>query len=178
MPNRTPIFFTLFPLGDEDAMRQAAAYVRWAYGHLSRSQRDAKEPAEYLVGRICEENSGHQIGVRGIVRVTGDISRGHELDSYEVVGRLGAGGMGEVYRARDPLLKRDVAIKALPAFVSQDPDRLHRFEREARAAAALNHPIFLPFTSSASWKARPNALNIPGPDEDTQAAPEQRSALF
>jgi hypothetical protein len=47
-------------------MRQAAAYVRWAYGHLSRSQRDAKEPAEYLVGRICEENSGHRIGVRGI----------------------------------------------------------------------------------------------------------------
>ena len=44
-------------------MRQAAAYVRWAYGHLSRSQRDAKEPAEYLAGRICKENSCHRIGV-------------------------------------------------------------------------------------------------------------------
>jgi len=62
------------------------------------------------------------------------------LDSYEIVSPLGAGGMGEVYRARDSKLKRDVAIKVLPDFWSRDPERLDRFELEAQAAAALNHP--------------------------------------
>src|SRR5271165_5588831 len=71
------------------------------------------------------------------------LAPGTKLDSYEVLGLLGAGGMGEVYRARDPILKREVAIKVLPSFVSRDPDRLHRFEQEAQAAAALNHPNIL-----------------------------------
>jgi serine/threonine protein kinase len=66
-----------------------------------------------------------------------------KLDGYEILGLVGSGGMGEVYRARDPALKREVAIKILPSFVSQDPDRLHRFEQEAQAAAALNHPNIL-----------------------------------
>jgi Tol biopolymer transport system component len=65
---------------------------------------------------------------------------GSRLDSYEIIAPLGAGGMGEVYRARDPVLKRDVAIKVLPADWSRDPERLHRFELEAQATAALNHP--------------------------------------
>ena len=68
---------------------------------------------------------------------------GTKLDGYEVLGPLGAGGMGEVYRARDSVLKREVAIKVLPSFVSQDPDRLRRFEQEAQATAALNHPNIL-----------------------------------
>ena len=59
---------------------------------------------------------------------------------YEIVAPLGAGGMGEVYRARDTRLHRDVAIKALPASLSADPERLARFQREARLLAALNHP--------------------------------------
>ena len=71
------------------------------------------------------------------------LTAGAKLDGYEIVGLLGAGGMGEVYRARDPALKREVAIKILPSFVSQDSDRLHRFEQEAQAAAALNHPNIL-----------------------------------
>ena len=65
---------------------------------------------------------------------------GSRLDSYEIIAPLGAGGMGEVYRARDASLKRDVAIKVLPAYWSRDPERLRRFELEAQAAAALNHP--------------------------------------
>jgi serine/threonine protein kinase len=81
--------------------------------------------------------------VRDIIRLIMPLTAGAKLDGYEVVGLLGAGGMGEVYRARDPALKREVAIKILPSFVSQDPDRLHRFEQEAQAAAALNHPNIL-----------------------------------
>ena len=68
---------------------------------------------------------------------------GTRLGPYEIVGRLGAGGMGEVYRARDPRIGRDVAIKVLPGEFSADPDRLRRFEQEARAAGALNHPSLL-----------------------------------
>src|SRR6516165_3453627 len=68
------------------------------------------------------------------------LAAGTRLDSYEIVAPLGASGMGEVYRARDATLKRDVAIKVLPEFWSRDPDRLHRFEVEAQAAAALTHP--------------------------------------
>ena len=65
---------------------------------------------------------------------------GTKLDSYEVVSAIGAGGMGEVYRARDSALKREVAVKVLPEYWSRDPDRLRRFELEAEAAATLNHP--------------------------------------
>ena len=68
---------------------------------------------------------------------------GTRLGVYEITAPIGAGGMGEVYRARDPRLGRDVAIKVLPSAFSADIDRLHRFEQEARAAAALNHPNIL-----------------------------------
>src|SRR6266545_111095 len=68
------------------------------------------------------------------------LASGSRLGPYEVLSPIGAGGMGEVYRARDPRLGREVAIKVLPASLSQDVDRLRRFEQEARAAGALNHP--------------------------------------
>ncbi len=71
------------------------------------------------------------------------LAHGTKLGQYEIIAPLGAGGMGEVYRARDPQLGRDVAIKILPVFLSRDSDRLRRFEQEARAAAALNHPNIL-----------------------------------
>jgi hypothetical protein len=68
------------------------------------------------------------------------LAAGTRLGPYEILSALGSGGMGEVYRARDPRLGREVAIKVLPATFSQDPDRLKRFEQEARSASALNHP--------------------------------------
>src|SRR5438093_13155487 len=68
---------------------------------------------------------------------------GTHLGPYEVISPLGAGGMGEVYRARDTRLGREVAIKVLPAAFSQDADRLRRFEQEARAVGMLNHPNIL-----------------------------------
>src|SRR6187397_3076770 len=71
------------------------------------------------------------------------LNTGARLGSYEIIAPLGAGGMGEVYRARDPKLGRDVAIKVLPDRLAQDPAALARFEREARAVAALSHPNIL-----------------------------------
>src|ERR1700757_1215394 len=68
------------------------------------------------------------------------ITTGTQLGSVEITALLGRGGMGEVYRARDTKLKREVAIKILPEEFSRDPDRMARFQREAEALAALNHP--------------------------------------
>jgi tetratricopeptide (TPR) repeat protein len=74
---------------------------------------------------------------------TRQVQPGTRLGPYEVVAQIGAGGMGEVYRARDTRLDRDVAIKVLPAEFAADPERLRRFEQEARAVAALSHPNIL-----------------------------------
>src|ERR1700757_1235639 len=74
---------------------------------------------------------------------------------YEVLSSLGAGSMGEVYRAHDTLLDRDVAIKVLPELVSLDRDRLLRFEQEAKAAAALNHPNILAVYQMGSYLKTP-----------------------
>src|SRR5215471_4859437 len=68
------------------------------------------------------------------------VAAGSRLGPYEILAPLGAGGMGEVYRGKDPRLGREVAIKVLPASLSRDADRLRRFEQEARAAGVLNHP--------------------------------------
>ena len=68
------------------------------------------------------------------------LSPGSRIGSFEIMDAIGAGGMGEVYRARDPKLNRDVAIKVLPDIVTSDPERLARFRREAQLLAALNHP--------------------------------------
>ena len=68
------------------------------------------------------------------------LSVGARLGPYEILGPLGKGGMGEVYRAKDTKLDREVAIKVLPAGLAQDAERLARFEREAKVLAALNHP--------------------------------------
>ncbi len=71
------------------------------------------------------------------------ISPNTTIAQYTIVSKIGEGGMGEVYRARDTKLGRDVAIKVLPASLSENTDRLNRFEQEAQAAGALNHPNIL-----------------------------------
>ena len=80
---------------------------------------------------------------------------GARLGSYEVVGPLGAGGMGEAYRARDPRIGREVAIKVLPASFAENADRLQRFEREARAAGTLNHPNLVTIHELGSHEGSP-----------------------
>ncbi len=80
---------------------------------------------------------------------------GTKLGEYEVKSLLGSGGMGEVYRARDSRLGRDVAIKVLPSSLSADSDRLRRFEQEARAAAALSHPNILAVFQMGTYEGAP-----------------------
>jgi len=94
-------------------------------------------PDERSVGAICRTVTRTQ---RRIVRHAVPLLARSRLGPYEIVASIGAGGMGEVYRAHDPRLERDVAIKVLPAAFAHDSERLRRFEQEARAAAALNHP--------------------------------------
>src|SRR5437870_6947561 len=67
------------------------------------------------------------------------LTPGSRIGAYEIVAAIGAGGMGEVYRARDTQLRRDVAIKILPDLFASDPERIARFRREAQTLAALNH---------------------------------------
>jgi serine/threonine protein kinase len=81
------------------------------------------------------------------------VAAGTRLGPYEIIGPLGAGGMGEVYRARDTRLGRDVAVKVLPSTFSADPDRLQRFEQEACAAGAIIQ-TFSQSTTSGNTTAR------------------------
>src|SRR2546423_4111563 len=71
------------------------------------------------------------------------LAQGQQLGPYKIIAPLGAGGMGEVYRARDTRLGREVALKVLPAAFADNPERLRRFEQGARAAGLLNHPNIL-----------------------------------
>src|ERR1700678_70598 len=68
------------------------------------------------------------------------LSAGTKLGPFEILAPIGAGGMGEVYRARDTKLRREVALKVLPEAFARDPDRMARFQREAEVLASLNHP--------------------------------------
>src|SRR5436309_2494069 len=86
------------------------------------------------------------------------LAAGAHLGPYEVLAPLGAGGMGEVYRARDGRLGREVAIKVLPGSFSKDPDRLRRFEQEARAASKLNHPNIVTVHDFGTYEDAPYAV--------------------
>jgi len=85
------------------------------------------------------------------------LAPGARLGPYEVVGLIGAGGMGEVYKARDTRLDRTVALKVLPAAFATDPTLHARFEREARAISALEHPHICTLHDVGSTRARPTS---------------------
>ena len=87
------------------------------------------------------------------------LAAGVRLGPYEVVGSIGAGGMGEVYRAKDTRLSRDVAVKVLPPSFADDPDRLRRFEQEARATGMLNHPNILAVYDIGSHNGAPYVVS-------------------
>jgi serine/threonine protein kinase/Tol biopolymer transport system component len=87
------------------------------------------------------------------------LTAGTKLGPYEIVAPIGAGGMGEVYRARDPRIGRDVAVKVLPAAFSKDPERLRRFEQESRSAGVLNHPNILAIFDVGSYDGAPYVVS-------------------
>src|ERR1051326_5396399 len=117
----------------------------------------------------CSGNGGLRREVERLLSLSGEgqsnflestayhvaLKPGTILGEYEVLALIGSGGMGEVYRARDARLRRDVAIKVLPAAVSFDPERLRRFEQEAQAAAALNHPNILAVFQMGTYEGAP-----------------------
>src|SRR5437868_3293485 len=115
------------------------------------SNNSMREEVERLLSSSDEAKSSFLQS--SALRVT--LAPGAKLGDYEIQGLLGSGGMGEVYRARDARLARDVAIKVLPTFFSQDPDRLRRFEQEARATAALNHPNILAVFQMGTYEGAP-----------------------
>ena len=86
------------------------------------------------------------------------LEAGEQLGPYEIISPLGKGGMGEVYRARDTRLRREVALKLLPDAAARDADSLHRFDRETRAVATLNHPSILAIHDTGSFRAVPYAV--------------------
>src|SRR5216683_2693695 len=86
------------------------------------------------------ESPALEVAARAMAKDSRLSLKGQQLGSYKIISLLGAGGMGEVYQARDSKLNRDVAIKVLPAGITHDAEKLSRFQREARMLAALNHP--------------------------------------
>jgi Tol biopolymer transport system component len=101
------------------------------------------------------ESGALAAAARGLADDMPALARGQRLGAYELVERLGAGGMGEVWRATEPALQRDVAIKILPPVFAGDPDRLRRFEQEARAAAMLAHPNILAVYATGNERGAP-----------------------
>jgi hypothetical protein len=103
---------------------------------------------ESLIEHSVETGSTFDQAVIEAVDLDPSISRelelqGRSLGCYRIIEKIGEGGMGEVYRATDTRIRREVAVKVLPTAVARDPDRLARFQREARAVAALSHPNIL-----------------------------------
>jgi len=115
--------------GDEDLRREVESLLAYE----GKAENFMESPALEVAAKQLAEAQARLMA----------LSPGTKLGVYEILGPLGAGGMGEVYRARDTSLKRDVAIKVIPASLARDSDRLRRFELEAQAAAALNHPGIL-----------------------------------
>ena len=113
-----------------------AAFLREACGDDEALRLDV----ESLVMHAASGSALGTPGLAGALPGSGAVFVGRQIGQYTIEAPLGAGGMGEVYRARDGTLGRDVAIKILPRSFSADPDRRARFDREARLLAALNHP--------------------------------------
>ena len=143
-PERWRTIQNVFAAATERDGALRSAYLEEA----CRTDPDLRREVESLLSSLGDASTGilESPAIDGIPPLpppaarTGSLGKGTRLGPYEILASLGSGGMGEVYRARDPRLGRDVAIKVLPAEWSTDTSRMKRFEQEARSASALNHP--------------------------------------
>jgi serine/threonine protein kinase len=126
----------LFHAALAQPMEKRAEFVRQACGGDS----ELRNEVEGLLDNAAQDGSFLEGSPFSSMHARTGLSSGQTIGHFRILGRLGAGGMGEVYRARDTKLNRDVAIKILPASFAQDPERVARFQREARVLASLNHP--------------------------------------
>src|SRR5437588_5126196 len=132
-PERWRQIEQLFRAASEQAPEVRQAFLEGA----CRGDSDLRLAVEALLAQ--GEQAGNLLETPTLLSSTGIVT-GRQFGPYRILSLLGAGGMGEVYRAHDSKLGRDVAIKTLPPEFARDPERLARFRREARALASLNHP--------------------------------------
>jgi serine/threonine protein kinase len=108
---------------------------------------------------------------RNIVTLKTSLQAGHKLAHYEILDLIGRGGMGEVYRAKDSKLGRDVAIKVLPDEFAQDEERLRRFQREAKVLASLNHQNIASIYGLEQWSPQPARSSLSAEGEAEGVGP-------
>ena len=138
----------------EHAPEERDAFLRQACAGDERLEREARslltleQQAKGFLETPAIEVAARVVG-RDLSIAPMPLSAGDKLGHYEVVSLLGQGGMGEVYRVRDTKLKRDVALKVLPATFLRDPERMARFQREAQVLASLDHPNIGPIYGMA-----------------------------
>jgi len=133
--NRRDAFLTDACAGDEELRRE----IQSLFGYQSKAER-------------LMENRALDLAAQSLAKDSGRFSKGQQIGSYEVLALLGAGNMGQVYRARDSRLKRDVAIKVLPLEFSADTARVLRLRREAEVLASLNHPNIAAIYDFEEWE--------------------------
>jgi serine/threonine protein kinase/Tol biopolymer transport system component len=142
--------------GDQALRVEVESLIAYA----QQTGRIIDKPAwEVVVAEMADDLRAQDVNKTGVVAQNRVVERmltpATKLGDYEVKSLLGSGGMGQVYRAHDSRLGRDVAIKVLPCSLSADSDRLRRFEQEARAAAALNHPNILAVFQMGTYEGAP-----------------------
>ena len=142
MPDRWRKIDELFHAAAERAPHERAAFLDEACGGDESLRREVKSllAADSAAEEMATAKLPAQVAVEMLDNPSPRLSAGQSLNQYRIISPLGAGGMGEVFLAEDTRLKRKVALKLLPAQFTSDPDRVRRFEQEARAASALNHP--------------------------------------
>jgi serine/threonine protein kinase len=131
----------LFASARERAADERPAFLEQACAGDEPLRREVQSLlAAFPEGKSFLETPPVDVAAEALADVTSESAIGEVIGHYQVTGALGSGGMGEVYLAKDSRLGRRVALKLLPTYLSNDEDRLRRFEQEARAASALNHP--------------------------------------
>src|SRR5215510_2543534 len=160
-PNRWRQIEDLYHASLERAPNERAAFLVEACADDSDLRREVEEllrydgAAESFIQGNALAFEARRLKPEELSRTGPQLLPGQSIGAYQILALLGRGGMGIVYRARDERLRRDVAIKVLPTSLAHDADRLRRFEQEAHATSALNHPNILTIHDIGSYEEAP-----------------------